>query len=85
MNSLTGQEIAECLDVAKDIAVKAGRVAMEMSANVHVDRYKAEHEIVTQADLDVDDLVRAAIQTCFPEHGFISEEGGEKNQYREPG
>lgn len=36
---------------------------------------KRDGSVVTEADLDVDRFIQAALQTSFPHHGILSEEG----------
>lgn len=61
-------------DFAVDLAHKAGTLLMEkldQSLEIH---YKGDINLVTEADKMSEDLIIAAIQRSFPDHGILSEE-----------
>ena len=41
-------------------------------------REKGPSDLVTEADLASQEIIRGILQTSFPQHGFIGEEGGSK-------
>ncbi len=68
----------ELLDLATRIAVEAGSLAASRRAEgVTVAASKSSLEdIVTQADRDTEDLVRALLADARPDDGILGEEGG---------
>ena len=76
-------DLAAVHDVALDIVEKAGRLAFSYFDNIERltvefkearDDLKTHHSPVTQADLQVEQLIRACIQQSYPDHGIIGEE-----------
>jgi myo-inositol-1(or 4)-monophosphatase len=66
------------LAVARDIARDAGTLAAQMRAGVSVAATKSnELDIVTQADLAVESLIRGKLSQLRPGDGFVGEESGE--------
>ncbi len=64
----------ERLELAKRLAVEAGKLVMEM-AEISIDsHFKDDKSIVTQADIEADRLIREALQKAFPEDGLLTEE-----------
>lgn len=59
----------------RDWAREAGNVARHYFNNVTRTR-KADHSWVTQADLEIEHLLRERIAARYPEHGMMGEEGG---------
>ena len=64
----------ELLGFAKELAREAGALALKWRGH-HQIRLKADRSVVTDADLDVQRLIRARIAERFPEHAFVGEEG----------
>ncbi|NTU86194.1 MAG: inositol monophosphatase [Chloroflexales bacterium] len=56
-------------------AREAGAYARRHFNNVTAER-KADRSWVTRADVEIEDLLRARIAACYPEHGVIGEEQG---------
>ncbi|MEP2782553.1 MAG: inositol monophosphatase family protein [Pseudoruegeria sp.] len=66
------------LHLAKDIAVEAGHLAIEMrlTADKGFAKEKGHQDFVTAADLAVETLIRARIASVFPEDSVLGEENG---------
>jgi len=65
----------EILNVAKDLAFKAGKSIVEARQSQRLTlSYKDGVELLTSADLSVDQLIRAGIESAFPDHLILSEE-----------
>ena len=68
-------QLQSYLDSAIEIAQQAGQIILEMRQHQSFSQdYKADHELVTSADLKADQLIRTQLQLQFPEHGILSEE-----------
>ena len=76
--TLTSPAIAVRMEFAASIARRAGRLARELSvAREHLRRsVKAGRELVTDANVAVEALVRSDIQRAFPADEILGEEGG---------
>jgi len=68
-------EYADIADFAEQIARQAGQLIKRErdTGSVETD-YKAQHELVTNADLKADKLITSAIRERFPDHRIMSEE-----------
>ena len=62
------------LDLIVETALAAGEVAQAMRAAGLATRYKADSTPVTDADLAVDALIKAALSAARPDYGWLSEE-----------
>ncbi|MCA6063056.1 inositol monophosphatase family protein [Thalassolituus marinus] len=60
-------------DFILSLARQAGEVIARLRDQLQVD-FKGGHELVTQADLAADQLIRDSIQASFPAHRILSEE-----------
>ena len=69
----------ELLEIARHVAAEAGDLAATMrSAGVSVRATKSSQiDIVTQADIAVEALIRERLTTARPHDGILGEEGGE--------
>jgi len=67
--------MSEFLDIAKQVVREAGTLALQCQPR-EVYRYKANREIVTWGDVQVEEYVISALRRRFPDHGFDSEERG---------
>ena len=66
---------AESLNVAEDLAFKAGKSIVEARQEQLLKfSYKDGVELLTSADLSADRLIRAGIESAFPDHSILSEE-----------
>jgi len=59
---------------AVDLARKSGALLKEKFSQTHEIHYKGEINLVTEADKMSEDLIIAAINRTFPDHGILSEE-----------
>ena len=65
----------EILNVAEDLAFKAGKSIVEARQSQRLTlSYKDGVELLTSADLSADQLIRAGIESAFPDHLILSEE-----------
>jgi histidinol phosphatase-like enzyme (inositol monophosphatase family) len=70
--------IQDMLDLATAAAYEAGRRTLaDFNTGIAVER-KGDGSPVTRADRDAEDLLWAAIEKTFPDHGILGEERGEK-------
>jgi len=67
------------LALARQIAVRAGEVALEYLRNGVAAEDKADESPVTAADRACETLIVGAIQDAFPEDGILGEEGASKH------
>ncbi len=64
-------------DFAIQTAHRAGKILLEHFRGAHLERrFKADHTLVTAADLAADACIRTALAEAFPRDGIISEEAG---------
>lgn len=64
---------------ASDVARKAGQVALDYFRNraqLEIKTKSGELDLVSVADLAVEEMIRAEISRAFPEDGILGEEGG---------
>jgi 3'(2'), 5'-bisphosphate nucleotidase len=66
----------EFLEVARDLAVQAGRRIMDLRKTALVKKRKADHSLVTNADHDADKIIRDGLHKHFPKHSILTEESG---------
>jgi len=66
--------INEYLAHAESILREAGKIAKREFGNSPIIREKEFHDIVTQADVQVQEFIRGRINELYPDHGFDSEE-----------
>lgn len=69
---------AELLDLARDIAVRAGELAHRRRVEgVEIADHKSSPvDVVTLADRETENLIRSLIADARPDDGFLGEEGG---------
>ncbi|MEM7034644.1 MAG: inositol monophosphatase [Chloroflexota bacterium] len=69
-------QIATSLNVSAllDLVREAGQLALSHFKNITPQR-KADNTFVTQADIDIEQLLVTRLQTLYPNHNVISEEG----------
>jgi myo-inositol-1(or 4)-monophosphatase len=63
------------LDVATAAAREAGLKALALQKNLHGIRFKGPKDLVTEADILSDQLIRDRLNAAFPDHNLITEEG----------
>jgi myo-inositol-1(or 4)-monophosphatase len=64
------------LAVAADLAREAGTLALERRKTLGPARAKGVKDLVTEADIECDRLIRARLQAAFPDHDLLTEEEG---------
>ncbi len=68
----------ELLETAIDIARNAGQILLKYMSPIHKDKhieYKAEIDLVTDADFKSQEYIVNTLSTRFPGHGILAEEG----------
>jgi myo-inositol-1(or 4)-monophosphatase len=79
---LNRRERQEILTFAKGLARAAGALAMSYYGRANpLLRY--DHDLVTEADLAVQDYIRKEVKGNYPEHRFMGEEGARKASKRD--
>lgn len=63
---------------ASEVVRAAGEIARQGFGKSPIVKEKALSDIVTQADTDVERYVISNLQASYPDHGFISEEAGDR-------
>jgi histidinol-phosphatase len=66
----------EELAFASELADRADRITLEVFSRPFEIRRKADHTPVTEADLRVEDMIRAELASRFPGDAVLGEEGG---------
>jgi myo-inositol-1(or 4)-monophosphatase len=69
----------ELKDFAINLAREAGTLLTGKFNSKHEIHYKGEIDLVTEADKMSEDLIIAAINSSFPDHGILSEESPAQN------
>jgi len=75
--------MSDYLEVAKDAALKAGKVLMDYYGKDVTFEKKSDNTIVSQADLDSEKIILDTIRKNFPEHSIYSEEEGKTDNHSE--
>ena len=68
-------DLAEELDVARRISLRAGEMALEYSARGVVADHKADDSPVTPADRACEAFIVSSLREAFPDDGILGEEG----------
>jgi myo-inositol-1(or 4)-monophosphatase len=71
----------ELMDFAQNVARNAGRLLAEKFTQQHQIHYKGTIDLVTEADKMSEELILAEITRRYPDHGILSEESAEKNEW----
>ena len=58
------------LNVAKDLARKAGDLCLELQSNLGDVRYKSVKDVVTIADVSSEKLIVEGLRAAFPTHSI---------------
>ncbi len=64
------------LQAAVDAARAAGEVALRRQQSLGPMQFKGKKDIVTEADLECDRLIRSRLEAAFPDHDLLTEEEG---------
>ena len=72
----TDNQYQKYLEIAKKAALQAGTILREkFGTSLHIDK-KGRINVVTEADVASETLIREMITAEFPDHEFLGEEGG---------
>ena len=69
-------ELAERVDVARDLALRAGEFLLDLQGRVRNIRRKGAVDLVSEADLGAEKILREGLWSAFPQDSFYFEEGG---------
>ena len=69
----------EWLELAKGLAVEAGRITLKYFQRDFAIEYKSDATPVTIADRETEAFLRTSLAQRFPQHGILGEEQGETN------
>lgn len=67
----------------KELAYRAGELALKLYGKVAVE-YKSDESVVTDADREIELLIRDEIKKRYPGHSFLGEEYGLQGDERNP-
>lgn len=71
-------ELKQRLDLAKDVAIKAGKFAKSIRDNNNFTvSEKSQNDFVTTADKETEEYIYSRIKEAFPNDGFLGEESSE--------
>lgn len=74
---MAGESVLDLLDVAVDLAEKAGEITLRYFQGRFAVETKADTSPVTVADREAEAHIRGAIESRFPQDGIVGEEFGE--------
>ena len=74
---MAGESVRDLLEVAVDIAEKAGEITLRYYQGRFAVETKADTSPVTVADREAETYIRRAIESRFPQDGIVGEEFGE--------
>ena len=78
MKTRKTQELSRRLEVARQAAIRAGRIMLNYARTDFQRETKADGSVVTIADRQSEQLLRRTIERSFPDDGVLGEEFGEK-------
>ncbi len=64
------------LQTAVDAVRAAGAIALQRQHSLGAVRFKGKKDVVTEADIECDRLIRARLEAAFPDHDLLTEEEG---------
>lgn len=70
------ENVQEYLKVAESLAKEAGKVCLELQANLGDVRYKTAKDVVTIADVTSEKIIVDGLRKAFPTHSIRTEEAG---------
>lgn len=76
---MADDELDELLDFARELAREAGRIQLDGLERPPAIEFKGRRELVTEVDRACEQAIVAGIQRRYPEHGYLAEEGHEKD------
>lgn len=65
----------DAMPVATQAAHRAGELILHHFRRPHRVHSKGPQDVVTQVDLDAEDIIVGTLSEAFPDHGFLGEEG----------
>ena len=68
------------LQTAVDAVRAAGEIALRRQHSLGAIRFKGKKDVVTEADIECDRMIRARLEAAFPDHDLLTEEEGELNK-----
>jgi myo-inositol-1(or 4)-monophosphatase len=68
---------SHALDTAVACAKAAGKHAFDMQSKLKEIRYKGAKDLVTEADMQCDQMIRERLVKAFPDHNLVTEELGQ--------
>jgi 3'-phosphoadenosine 5'-phosphosulfate (PAPS) 3'-phosphatase len=68
--------VSEFVEVARELAVRAGHRLMELRQTELVKTRKPDRSLVTNADHEADQIIRSGLRARFPQHAILTEESG---------
>jgi myo-inositol-1(or 4)-monophosphatase len=71
MNSFSMEKYNDHNELAKKAALEAGKLLMKKFGNIKEMRYKAERSLVTEADLQAEELIISLIKEKYPDHRIL--------------
>jgi histidinol phosphatase-like enzyme (inositol monophosphatase family) len=78
MKTPQARELSRRLEVAREAAIRAGRIMLKYARTDFERETKADGSVVTIADRQSERLLRRTIEKSFPDDGVLGEEFGEK-------
>lgn len=66
---------AAILEIAKEAALRSAEILTHYFGNAGITE-KSTQDLVTQADIEAEELIRQIILSAFPDHDFLGEESG---------
>lgn len=78
MKTRKTQELSHRLEIARQAAIRAGRIMLKYARTDFQRETKADGSVVTIADRQSEQLLRRTIEKSFPDDGVLGEEFGEK-------
>src|SRR5262245_23398068 len=73
---MSNPDSQQFLKTATDLALRASEAIIHLLKYPTVTGRKADHSIVTEADLRSDEVIRTGLRKAFPDHGILTEETG---------
>ena len=64
------------LSIARDLSQKAGKIVLSLLNDSIKKERKADGSLVTEADLQANDLILKGLEENFPDHAILTEESG---------
>jgi myo-inositol-1(or 4)-monophosphatase len=69
-------EIKAFYDLSVEMAIKAGEEILKLFPHIHEISYKGKINLITEADLKSEAIIKKIIKTKYPDHTILAEESG---------